>query len=93
MAQKILVVDDDLDSVKLVGMMLQRRGYDIIAAQSGSQALAKAQAENPDLVILDIMMPDVDGYEVCRRLRANPATADLPIIMFTAKILVGGWGR
>ncbi|MBE9509045.1 MAG: response regulator [Chloroflexi bacterium] len=88
MAQKILVVDDDLDSVKLVGMMLQRRGYEIIAAQSGAQALAKAQAENPDLVILDIMMPDVDGYEVCRQLRANPATADLPIIMFTAKILV-----
>lgn len=89
MAQKILVVDDDLDSVKLIGVMLQRQGYEIVAAQSGAQALAKAQTENPDLVILDIMMPDMDGYEVCHRLRANPATADLPIIMFTAKTMVG----
>jgi len=89
MAQRILVVDDDLESVKLIGLMLQRRGYEITAAASGAQALAKAQTENPDLVILDIMMPDMDGYEVCRRLRANPATASLPIIMFTAKTLVG----
>jgi len=89
MAQKILVVDDDLESVKLIGLMLQRRGYEIIAAQSGAQALAKAQAENPDLIILDVMMPEMDGYEVCRRLRANPTTAVLPIIMFTAKTLVG----
>jgi len=89
MAKKILVVDDDLESVKLVGLMLQRRGYEIVAAQSGAQGLEKAQLENPALVILDIMMPDMDGYEVCRRLRANPATATLPIIMFTAKTLVG----
>ncbi len=89
MAQKILVVDDDLDSVKLIGIMLQRQGYEIVAAQSGAQALVKAETENPDLVILDIMMPDMDGYEVCRRLRTNPATDSLPIIMFTAKTLVG----
>jgi pilus assembly protein CpaE len=88
MAKKILVVDDELESVKLVGLMLQRHGYEITAAQSGTQALAKAASENPDLVILDIMMPDMDGYEVCRRLRADPATADLPIIMFTAKTQV-----
>ncbi len=88
MAAKILIVDDDLESVKLVGLMLERRGYQITAAQSGAQAVAKAQTENPDLVILDIMMPDMDGYEVCRRLRASPATANLPIIMFTAKGLV-----
>ena len=89
MAQKILVVDDELDSVKLIGIMLQRQGYEIVAAQSGAQALVKAETENPDLVILDIMMPDIDGYEVCRQLRTNPATANLPIIMFTAKTLVG----
>jgi DNA-binding response OmpR family regulator len=85
MAVKILIVDDDLESVKLIGLMLERQGYQITAAQLGSQALAKARAENPALVILDIMMPDMDGYEVCRRLRADPATAGLPIIMFTAK--------
>jgi len=88
MAKKILIVDDDLDSVKLIGLMLERLGYEITAAQLGAQALDKAQSENPDLVILDIMMPDMDGYEVCRRLRADPATADLPVIMFTAKAQV-----
>lgn len=85
---KILIVDDELESVKLVGLMLQRHGYEIAAAQTGAQAMSKAISENPDLVILDVMMPDIDGYEVCRRLRANPATADLPIIMFTAKTQV-----
>lgn len=85
---KILIVDDDLESVKLIGLMLERRGYTISAAQSGAQALEKVQSDDPDLVILDIMMPDLDGYEVCRRVRSNPATADLPIIMFTAKTQV-----
>lgn len=88
MAKKVLIVDDDLESVKLVGLMLEQHGYKIAAAQMGAQALEKAETENPDLVILDIMMPDMDGYEVCRRLRANPATVDLPIIMFTAKTRV-----
>jgi CheY-like chemotaxis protein len=85
MAAKILIVDDDLEAVKLIGLMLERQGYEIAAAQLGAQALAKARTENPALVILDIMMPDMDGFEVCRRLRADPATASLPIIMFTAK--------
>lgn len=85
---KILIVDDDLESVKLIGLMLERRGYQITAAQLGAQGLAKAESEKPDLVILDVMMPDMEGYEVCRRLRANPATADLPVIMFTAKSTV-----
>lgn len=88
MARKILIVDDDLETVKLIGLMLERRGYEIAAAQTGAQALEKVQAEAPDLIVLDIMMPDMDGYEVCRRLRANPATTDLPIIMFTAKTQV-----
>jgi pilus assembly protein CpaE len=87
-AQKILVVDDDRDSLKLIGLMLQRRGYQITVAQTGAQAMVKAEAESPDLIILDVMMPDFDGYEVCRRLRANPQTARLPIIMFTAKTQV-----
>ncbi len=85
MSAKILIVDDDLESLKLVGLMLQSRGYDIIAARSGLQALSKAADQMPDLVILDVMMPGMDGLEVCRRLRAHPATADAPIIMFTAK--------
>jgi CheY-like chemotaxis protein len=85
MAKTILIVDDDLETVRLIGLMLERRGYEISAAQSGAQALARVQEDNPDLIVLDVMMPDMDGYEVCRRLRASPVTADIPIIMFTAK--------
>jgi pilus assembly protein CpaE len=88
MSEKILIVDDDIDSLKLIGLMLQRHGYEIMAANSGSQALSKAAADRPDLIILDVMMPDMDGYEVCRRLRANSETRGIPIIMFTAKTLV-----
>jgi len=87
-ADRILIVDDDRDSLKLIGLMLQRRGYEIVAAQNGAQALAKAESDRPDLIILDVMMPDLDGYEVCRSLRANPKTASTPIIMFTAKTRV-----
>ncbi len=88
MAKRILVVDDEIESVKLIGMMLQRRGYEISAARTGKQALAKIESDHPDLVILDVMMPDMDGYEVTRKIRANPETAYLPIIMFTAKTMV-----
>ncbi len=88
MAEKILVVDDDLDSLKLIGLMLQRNGYDVVAASTGNQALAKAAEQQPDLIILDVMMPDMNGYEVCRRLRRNDQTKLIPIIMFTAKTLI-----
>ena len=88
MSEKILIVDDDADSLKLIGLMLQRQGYEIIAANTGQQALDRATAERPDLVILDIMMPDMDGYDVCRRLRHDSATQAIPIIMFTAKTMV-----
>lgn len=88
MAEKILIVDDDLDTLKLVGLILQRQGYQIVAANSGSQGLAKAAAERPNLILLDVMMPDMEGYEVARRLRADRDLAQTPIIMFTAKTLV-----
>ncbi|HEX7620344.1 MAG TPA: response regulator [Anaerolineales bacterium] len=85
MAEKILIVDDDVDTLKLVGMMLQKQGYKIIAAANGEQGLAQAEKENPDLILLDVMLPEMDGYEVAKRLRANSLTADTPILMFTAK--------
>jgi CheY-like chemotaxis protein len=88
MAEKILIVDDDLDTLRLVGLMLQHQGYRIIAANSGIQALALSQGDKPDMVLLDIMMPEMDGYEVARKLRANPVTSNIPIIMFTAKTQV-----
>ena len=85
MSDKILIIDDDLDTLRLVGLMLQRQGYQISAATNGQQGLDKAFEEDPDLILLDIMMPDMDGYEVTRRLRRNPSTLETPILMFTAK--------
>jgi DNA-binding response OmpR family regulator len=85
MPEKILIVDDDVDTLRLVGLMLQRQGYQIVAANNGNQALIMAKNEQPDLILLDIMMPDLDGYEVTRQLRKSPDTSKIPIIMFTAK--------
>jgi pilus assembly protein CpaE len=76
MPEKILLVDDDLDTLRLVGLMLERQGYEVCTAKDGTQGLSMATSEIPDLVLLDVMMPDIDGYEVARRLRADPLTAD-----------------
>jgi pilus assembly protein CpaE len=83
--EKILIIDDDVDTLKLVGLMLQKQSYQIVAANNGPQGLEQAEAENPDLILLDVMMPGMDGYEVAKRLRANPLTVNTPILMFTAK--------
>jgi CheY-like chemotaxis protein len=91
MTHKILIVDDDVETLRLVGILLEGQGYEIVAAQSGKQGMARVEEANPDLVILDISMPDMDGFEVCRQLRANPDMADLPIMMFTYK--AGGEDR
>jgi DNA-binding response OmpR family regulator len=85
MSEKILVVDDDVETLRLVGMMLQRSGYEILAASSGAQALTLAKSGKPDLILLDIMMPDIDGIDVMHRLRTSASTKDLPVILFTAK--------
>ncbi|HEX7433258.1 MAG TPA: response regulator [Anaerolineaceae bacterium] len=85
MNEKILIIDDDVDTLKLVGLMLQKQSYQIVAANNGLQGLEQAENENPDLILLDVMMPGMDGYEVAKRLRANPLTANTPILMFTAK--------
>jgi DNA-binding response OmpR family regulator len=89
MAEKILVVDDDPNALRLIGYALQRQGYEVIVAQNGQEALAKTQSEKPSLIILDIMMPTMDGYEVLRQLRASSSTSRLPVILFTAKSQVG----
>lgn len=85
MTEKILIIDDDVDTLKLVGMMLQKQGYKIIASANGKQGLAQAVAENPDLILLDVMLPEMDGYQVAKHLRANSVTAATPILMFSAK--------
>ncbi len=88
MPEKILIVDDDIETLRLVGLMLQRQGYKIVAANNGQQALSMTKAESPDLILLDIMMPDMDGYEVTKQIRSDPNTKGIPIIMFTAKSMV-----
>jgi diguanylate cyclase (GGDEF)-like protein len=83
----ILVVDDDVDIARFVEINLQLEGFDVRVARDGEEALAVIAEDPPDLILLDLMMPRVDGVEVCRRLRADPATAHLAIIMLTAKSL------
>ena len=84
--KKILVVDDEIDVVEVVEMLLELEGYKVLKAYDGKEALAAVEKEIPDLVILDIMMPEIDGVEVCRRFRANEKLNNVPIVMFSAKI-------
>jgi class 3 adenylate cyclase/CheY-like chemotaxis protein len=81
---KILVVDDTPHNVKLLADLLSVKGYRVVTAASGAEALALVEAERPTLVLLDVVMPGMSGYEVCRRIRENPATGVLPVIMVTA---------
>jgi DNA-binding response OmpR family regulator len=85
MKAKILIVDDEPMLLRLVGYALHKEGYETVIAKQGEEALGKVRAERPDLVILDIMLPDMDGIEVCRRLRAGPETTTLPIMMLSAR--------
>ncbi len=82
---KILVVDDEKDIIELVGFNLTRNGYEVTTVMTGEDALSRARSENPDLIILDLMLPGIDGLDVCRILRNEPKTAGTPIIMLTAK--------
>src|SRR5712664_3265376 len=84
MPEKILVVDDMPVNVKLLADLLTVKGYVVVTASSGAQALEKVETEQPDLVLLDVVMPEMSGYDVCRKLRENAATAMLPVIMVTA---------
>jgi diguanylate cyclase (GGDEF)-like protein len=87
MAEQILVVDDDPDIARFVEVNLRSAGYDVTVAGDGEEALEKAGDLRPDLVLLDVMMPRIDGFEVAQRLRKNPQTANTSIIMLTAKAL------
>ena len=82
---KILVVDDEIYIVHILDFSLGMEGYEVLTALDGEQALEKARGEHPDLIVLDIMMPKLDGYETCRMLKADPATKDIPIILLSAK--------
>jgi DNA-binding response OmpR family regulator len=84
-AKRILIVEDDPSVLRATSYILEKEGYDVITAQNGLEGLKKAREDNPDLLILDVMLPGIDGFEICHNLRGEPETADLPILMFSAK--------
>lgn len=87
MRPRILVVDDELDVLLLCRVNLEFEGYDVMEARDGRSGLARARDETPDLVLLDVMMTDMDGWKVLAELKADPATAAIPVIMLTARVL------
>src|SRR5271170_8435280 len=84
MTARVLVVDDVELNVRLLAAKLAGEYFEVVSADSGPRALTIAEAELPDIILLDVMMPRMDGFEVCRRLKANPRTADIPVVMVTA---------
>ena len=86
MAKKILIVDDDPDLVEAVSTILESKGYAVAKAYGGVEGLKKAETEKPDLIVLDVMMPDKDGYEVCKELKADDAYRSIPILLLTAVV-------
>jgi len=85
MSKRILVIEDDPASLRLMQYILEHKGYEVLTAVNGLDGLKKARSEEPDLVILDVMLPGMDGFDICYHLRAEPQTAKLPILMLSAK--------
>ncbi len=85
MAKRILIIEDDPAVLRAMSYMLEKEGYEVLTAMNGLEGLTKAKGENPDLLILDVMLPGIDGFEICHRLRAESQTAQLPILMLSAK--------
>ncbi len=86
MALRILLIEDDPDIQRMVQLSLKfQGGHEVMVASGGQEGIAKAEQERPDLILLDVMMPEMDGYETCRRLKANPATASIPIVFLSAR--------
>ena len=81
----ILAVDDQSENVDILSSRLRREGYDVLTATGGIEAISTVSNRQPDLILLDVIMPDLDGFEVCRRLKANPNLPFIPILMLTAK--------
>lgn len=82
---RVLVIDDDPDVVDMLGLLLRTKGFEVLKAYRGVEGYNVARRELPDVVLLDIMMPNIDGYEVYRRLRLDPETRDIPVIFVSAK--------
>ena len=86
MAKRILVVDDDPDLVEAISMILKSKHYEVIVAYGGVEGLEKTKTEKPDLIVLDVMMPDKDGYTVCKELKADPVLCEIPVLLLTAVV-------
>jgi two-component system, OmpR family, response regulator VicR len=84
-SQSIVYIEDDLEMIDLVKLILSRRGFEVKGAHGGREGLDVVQHERPDLILLDLMMPDVDGWDVYQQLKANEGTRDIPVIVITAK--------
>jgi two-component system alkaline phosphatase synthesis response regulator PhoP len=84
--KKILIVDDEEDIIKMLKIRLEANNYEILSASDGQEGLNKARQERPDLIILDLMLPKIDGHKVCRMLKFDENYKNIPIIMFTAKV-------
>lgn len=84
-AKRILLVDDETQLVEMVKMRLEANDYEVLCAHDGQEALDKARKEKPDLIILDLMLPKIDGYKVCRMLKFDEKYRNIPIILFTAR--------
>jgi two-component system alkaline phosphatase synthesis response regulator PhoP len=85
MARKILIIEDDVSTSQFLSYTMEHEGYQVLTALDGIEGLKKALAEKPDLIILDIMLPGLDGFELCHRLRAYAPAADIPVLMLSAK--------
>jgi two-component system alkaline phosphatase synthesis response regulator PhoP len=81
---KILVVDDEPDMVEMLKMMLENASYDVVAAYDGKEGIEKAKEEKPNVIVLDLMMPEMDGFEACKEMKNDPELADIPILVLTA---------
>ncbi|HUN06981.1 MAG TPA: response regulator [Aggregatilineales bacterium] len=82
---RVVCVEDEVEMIDLIRLILTREGYEVVVAKGGLQALQVIEDVHPDLVLLDLMMPDLDGWEVYQRIKANPVTKDIPVIVVTAR--------
>jgi DNA-binding response OmpR family regulator len=85
MSKRILIIEDDVSTSQFLSYTMEYEGFQTLTACDGLEGLRKAQTENPDLIILDIMLPGLDGFELCHRLRTHAATADIPVLILSAK--------
>jgi CheY-like chemotaxis protein len=81
---KILFIEDEPDQIMMISLRLEKNGYEVVPARDGEEGLRKAREEKPDLILLDVIMPGIDGLEVCRRLKEDPETRHIPVISTTA---------